>query len=160
MNLNYLAFFLISFVPLIIGSYWYHPNSVISKYSKVEFISLKEIGMIKGLVLFVMSFALVYGYINLIIHQMGFYELFFTDIMLGNQESEKVVRDFLNIYGNKHRHFGHGLFHGIINAFIFALPFITITAILNKKTNKFIIHHFSFWLMTSAIIGGLISEFV
>lgn len=47
MNLNYLAFFLIAFVPLLIGRYWFDPNSLISKYSKIEFINFKELGIKK-----------------------------------------------------------------------------------------------------------------
>jgi len=160
MNLDYLAFFLIAFIPLIIGWYWYHPNSFISKYSKIEFINFKALGITKILMLFILSFTLVYGYINLIIHQMGFYELFFTDIMMGNKASELVVQEFLGEYGDKHRHFGHGVFHGVINAFVFALPFVAISAILDQRDKKYIIHHFSYWLITSAIIGGFISEFV
>ena len=116
--------------------------------------------MSRVIILFILSLAIVYGYINLIIHQMGFYELFFTDIMKGQKEAEIIVSDFLEIYGNKHRHFGHGVFHGIINAFVFALPFITSIAILDRKDKKYIIHHFSYWVVTSAIIGGCISEFV
>jgi len=160
MNLNYLAFFLISFIPLIIGYYWYHPKSMISKLSGEDNPGFQQIGLGKLLLLFAASFALVYGYINLIIHQMGFYELFFTDIMMGNADSEKIVKDFLDIYGDKHRHFGHGVFHGIINAFVFALPFVVIAAILDNRGIKYVIHHFSFWLITSAVIGGCISEFV
>jgi hypothetical protein len=160
MNLNYLAFFLIAFVPLIIGSYWYHPQSFISKYSKLSFSKKSELNSSKIIILFLLSFTLVYGYINLIIHQMGFYELFFTDIMLGNQESERIVSEFLSKYGEKHRHFGHGVFHGIINAFVIALPFIGSITILEKKDKFYFIHHFSYWLITSAIIGGCISAFV
>ncbi|MFK7755981.1 MAG: hypothetical protein AB8B53_03495 [Flavobacteriales bacterium] len=160
MNLNYPAFFLIAFIPLIIGMYWYHPKSFISKYSKVKFVNIKELGFIRILALLLLSLTLVYGYINLVIHQMGFYELFFTDIILGNEESEIIVNEFLNKYGDKHRHFGHGVFHGIINAFILALPFIGIITILEKKEKPYFIHHFSYWLVTSAIVGGCISEFV
>ena len=160
MNLNYLAFLLISFIPLIIGSYWYHPKSFISKYSQIEFAKTSELNLVKIFILFVLSFTLVYGYINLVIHQMGFYELFFTDIMLGSHESEEIVSTFLGKYGDKHRHFGHGVFHGIINAFVFFLPFISTIAILEKKDKLYVIHHFSYWLITSAIIGGCISEFV
>jgi len=160
MDLNYLAFLLIAFIPLIIGMYWYHPQSFISKYSKLEFIDFKELGFTKVLVLFLLSLLLVYGYISLIIHQMGFYELFFTDIMQGHQEAESIVKEFLDKYGDKHRHFGHGVFHGAINAFVFALPYIWISAILDKRSKKYILHHFSYWLITSIIIGGCISEFV
>jgi len=54
------------------------------------------------LVAFLLSFTLVYGYINLIIHQMGFYELFFTDIMKGSEEAKLITQDFLSKYGQKH----------------------------------------------------------
>ena len=160
MNLNYTAFFLISFIPLFIGYYWYHPKSAISKWSKIDFSEPRKLSFVQVLILFVLSFTLVYGYINLIIHQMGFYELFFTDIMMGKEESAKIVEEFLAKYGQKHRHFGHGVFHGAINAFVFALPFVGISTILDKRDKKYLIHHFSYWLITSIIIGGLIAEFV
>jgi len=160
MNLNYSAFFLISFIPLIIAAYWYSPNSFITKWSRIEFIKPSRLSIGRIVMSFVLSFTLVYGFINLIIHQMGFYELFFTDIMKGNQEAQQTVDNFLARYGDKHRHFGHGVFHGVINAFVIALPFIGLSAILDGKDRKYVIHHFSFWLFTSAIIGGLISEFV
>lgn len=160
MNLNYIAFFLISFVPLIIGFYWYHPKSIISKWSGQTFQKLSRVSLIQILVLFILSIGFVYGYMNLIIHQLGFYELFFTDIMLGSEEAEIIVKEFLSSYGDKHRHFGHGVLHGVINACLFSLPFISAIAILDKKGRKYIIHHFSYWLITSALIGGLISAFV
>ena len=160
MNLNYLAFFLISFIPLIIGYFFYSPNSIITKWSGETFKSPQKFSTTQIILCFLLSVALVFGYINLVIHQMGFYELFFTDIMLGSTEAEKIVQDFLGKYGDKHRHFGHGVLHGILNAFGFALPFIGIHAILDNRNLKYVAHHFSYWLITSAIIGGCISEFV
>ncbi len=160
MNLNYFAFFTIAFIPFILGYYWYHPKSFISKWSGESFRMPREFSFLQLFLLFILSFTLVYGYINLIIHQMGFYELFFTDIMMGSKEAETIVQEFLGKYGDKHRHFGHGVFHGIINAFVFALPFVGVTAILDKKNKKYVVHHFTYWLLTSAIMGGCISEFV
>jgi len=144
MNLNYLAFFLISFIPLLIAAAWYRPKLSLGKIA----------------IAFLLSFTLVYGYINLIIHQMGFYELFFTDIMRGSEEAPKIVEEFLAKYGDKHRHFGHGVFHGAINAFVFALPFIGFFALLENRNWRWIGKHFGYWLVTSMVIGGLISEFV
>jgi len=161
MNLNYLAFFLISFVPLIIGMLWYHPDSPILRWANVEgFKKPTQLSIGKIIFAFLLSFTLVYGYINLIIHQMGFYELFFTDIMKGSEEAVQITQDFLAKYGDKHRHFGHGVFHGAINAFVFALPFIALHALIENKTFKYVVLNFSYWLVTSMIIGGLISEFV
>jgi len=161
MNLNYTAFFLIAFLPLIIAAFWYHPNSRMVKWAKIDsLINPLNLRPLQILWAFLLSFTLVYGYINLIIHQMGFYELFFTDIMKGSTEAKQITEEFLSKYGQKHRHFGHGVFHGAINAFVFALPFIGLHALLADKKTKYVLFHFLYWLVTSMIIGGLISEFV
>lgn len=160
MDLNYTAFFLISFIPLLIGYAWYHPKAPLRKKMGADHIGFTHLSVTQIIICFVLSFILVYGYINLIIHQMGFYELFFTDIMMGNQESQAVVDEFLSKYGRKHRHFGHGVFHGAINAFVFAMPFVGIKVMLEKQSWKHFLYHFLYWLITSMIIGGLISEFV
>lgn len=161
MNLNYLAFFLIAFVPLITAFLWYRPNTPWVKWSGIQLKNTASIKQPLKLVwAFILSFTLVYGYINLVIHQMGFYELFFTDIMQGNETSKKVVEDFLTQYGQKHRHFGHGFFHGVINAFVFALPFVSFHAFVDNKNTRFVIVHFLYWLITSALVCGLISAFV
>ena len=161
MDLNYSAFFLIAFLPLLIAAFWYHPKSPLANWAGQE--SLINPSRLKPLQLFwafILSFTLVYGYMNLIIHQLGFYELFFTDIMLGSAEAKQITEEFLAKYGQKHRHFGHGVFHGAINAFVFALPFIGFYGLLAEKKTKFVLFHFLYWLVTSMIIGGFISEFV
>jgi len=146
---------------LLIGRFWYHSDSWILRKFKVT----SEIGYIhlkwhQWLLAFLMSGLLVYGYMNLVIHQMGFYELFFTDIMMGKEASKLIVEEFLGKYGQKHRSFGHGVFHGAINAVVFCLPFVVMHTFLDKKESSVMKVHFTYWLVTSMIIGGLISEFV
>ena len=161
MHLNYTAFFLIAFIPLIIAFFWYQPNSKMAQWAGVDnLIKLSTLRPLQILWAFLLSFALVFGYINLIIHQMGFYELFFTDIMKGSAEAKQITEDFLAKYGQKHRHFGHGVFHGAINAFFFALPFLGLHVLLAGRSIKYLLFHFLYWLLTSMLIGGLISEFV
>lgn len=160
MELNYLAFFLISFIPLFIGWFWFNSNSIVANAFNVERDEPISIGIRKLVFLFVLSVGLVYGYMNMTIHQLGFYELFFTDIKLGKPGAQQVVSDFMAKYGDKHRHFGHGLLHGAINAFLFILPVIAAITILQNRTMKFLYYHYSYWLLLSLIIGGLISAFV
>jgi len=159
MNINYPVVALISLLPIIIGYFWYNPKWRLFK-SAVHHTDFSNISITKLIILYILSVTIVYGYMNLIIHQMGFYELFFTDIMMGSEEAKQITQDFLSKYGNKHRHFGHGIFHGAINAFVFALPFIGSYAIINNKNKSFVLYHFGYWFITSLIIGGLISEFV
>jgi len=158
MNLNYIAFFLISFIPLIIAAIWYNPKSPIVNWAGIE--GLSGLKWWHGLLAFGLSFTLVYGYINLVIHQMGFYELFFTDIMQGKAESQQVVDEFLAKYRYKHRHFGHGVFHGVINAFVFGIPFVGFHALVEKKSMRYVWAHLGYWLITSILISAFISEFV
>jgi len=159
MNLNYLAYFLISFVPLLIAIIWYHPNSLklFNIEGKYALVGVKWYQWIVG---FLLSGLIVYGNMLLVIHQLGFYELFFTDIMMGKEDSKLLVDEFLGEYGRKHRNFKHGVFHGTINAFIFALPFVVFNAFFEQKRGKIILLHFAYWLITSMVIGGLISEFI
>lgn len=158
MNLNYTAFLLIAFIPLMIAYIWYHPKLGMTNWAGEP--NLPKLRPLQILWAFILSITIVYGYINLVIHQMGFYELFFTDIMKGSTEAQQIVDEFLAKYGDKHRSFGHGVFHGAINAVVFALPFIGFHALLGQKSSKFIWLHFLYWLITSMIIGGLIAAFV
>jgi len=147
-------------VPLLTAHFWYGPNNKIAPRFGIESLIPEGLSIMRLIIFFILSFALVYGYINLIIHQMGFYELFFTDIMKGSLEAQTIVDEFLSKYGDKHRHFGHGVFHGAINAFVFALPILGIHALMENKSFRYVAYHFSYWLVTSIIMGGLISEFV
>ena len=160
MELNYTAFILISLVPLFIGWFWYGKYSPVARYFGQEIINIPSVGLSKFLILFILSIGFVYGYMNMIIHQLGFYELFFTDITLGKSGAQEVVDEFMTEYGTKHRHFGHGVLHGAINAFLFALPMVAVFTIIHNKGFKYLLYHFLFWLVASLFIGGLISAFV
>ncbi len=160
MNLNYFAFAIISLVPLMLSYFWYSENSLFKNIFKIELNSLPSLSLKYFLLYYFMGVTMVYGYMNLVIHQLGFYELFFTDIMLGNEESKQVVNEFLSKYGTKHRHFFHGVFHGGIIAFGFCLPMLVMLKILGEISMKRMFFHFTYLLVTSLIIGGLISAFI
>lgn len=160
MELNYLASFLIAFIPLIIAYFWYQPTGQLAQWSGQKLVDPRAITWKQALALLALSMALIFGYMHLIIHQLGFYELFFTDIMRGSKEAEVIAAEFLAQYGDKHRHFGHGAFHGAINAFVFPLPFIVCFAVLHQQTVRAVVYHFLYWLFTSILVGGLIAAFV
>lgn len=161
MGINYFYFALIALLPLIIAFFWFHPAFFVQKYFNSGAIFQKnKLSLGKILMLYLLSVLLIYGYMNLIIHQLGFYELFFTDIMKGSGEAQIIVDNFLAKYGDKYRTFKHGLFHGIINTFIVALPFIGIITILESKPISYLFNYMGYWLATSMIVGGLISAFI
>ncbi len=161
MKLNLINYALISVLPLLIGYFWYIRNKVIAGVFKLdhEVMSLTpSIG--KVVWLYLSSLALCFGFVNLVIHQVGFYELFFTDIMMGSEEAVQITQDFLSKYGDKHRHFMHGVFHGAILSVFLALPFISLFGFLQKLSTKELFYHSSYWLITCMLTCGLIAEFV
>ena len=119
-----------------------------------------EISALKLVLLYVLSGGLVFVYMNLIIHQIGFYELFFTDIMRGSAEAKEVAEAFLAEYGQKHRHLGHGLFHGAINGFALSLPFVAFFSLVENLPKKKMLAHIGYWMLVSILVGSLVSEFV
>jgi len=142
MELNYFAAALISFLPLLLAWIWFRTGSGILAWSGEP--QVKRPSILQFVGLYILSFGFIYGMMNLVIHQIGFYELFFTDIMKGSQEAKKITEDFLAIYGHKHRHFGHGLLHGSLNALAFALPFVSLNTLTSSKGKKYFWLHFSY----------------
>ncbi len=158
MELNLIALGLISLIPLAFAAIWYNPSLGLSTKAGIPF----SIGgnPLKWILFFICSYALMFVYVNLIIHQVGFYELFFTDIMRGSVEAKEVAEAFLAEYGDKHRHFGHGAFHGAILGTFLALPFLAILYLTDGKSLRWVLTHFGYWMITSIVTGGLIAEFV
>ncbi|MEO0405400.1 MAG: hypothetical protein AAF193_11065, partial [Bacteroidota bacterium] len=142
--------FTIAILPPLMAYIWY--KLIHKEHFKIKWIHLPW-GYLLGL-------SFVYGYMNLIIHQIGFYELFFTDIQLGKEGAQETVDEFLNQYGRKHRHFLHGVFHGAINAVVFGVPILSLLTIVTEQTKKWFWKHWLLVLFMSLVCGGLISEFI
>lgn len=158
MSLNITALLLIALLPLLLGFGWYHPKFALRQRWAMP--TTPPISAPLVLALWLLSALLMLGYANLIIHQIGFYELFLTDIVTGNEASKAVANEFLAKYGDKHRHFGHGAFHGAINAVALAMPFIATFTLLYRHSFRHFVYHFLYWLLTSILVGGLISAWV
>ncbi len=162
MDFNYTAIFLIGMIPLLVGIIWYRRGNIILKSigSTSVFFGTRPFSFKQVIIIYFFSLILVFAFMNVVIHQMGFYELFFTDIMKGSDSAQQIVDEFLAVYGDKHRHAGHGFFHGVINAFCFVLPLLVFYGFLDSKSIKETLFHFGYWLITCALVCTCIAEFV
>lgn len=158
MDINYLAFFLIAFVPLILGYFWYDPQR--PDIRRVGLTGVENFTVLKKLFFFLSSLSIVYVYMNLVIHQLGFYELFFTDIMKGSESAQQIVDEFMSLYGGKHRHLGHGILHGALNAVLLWVPVIGSYCILSNRSWLHFRVHFIYAFVATVIVSGLIAAFV
>ena len=157
MHLNLPIFFLICWLPLVLGYVWY--NIIMNRdHSSIEKTLIQR--LMQVIILYILSIGFVFALMNLTIHQIGYYELFFTDIMKGSAEAKSVTEAFLTEYGAKHRYFSHGVFHGVINGLTIPVPIIIGLTYLGYLDRQYLTKHITYWVVTCALVCGLLAEFV
>ncbi len=62
-------------------------------------------------------------------------------------------------YGTNFRTFKHGAFHGAIGGIMLALPIVGTNALFERKGVKYIAINAGFWIISMALMGGIICAF-
>jgi hypothetical protein len=160
--MNTTATILAGFIPLAIGTVWYSDMLFGKAWQKAGELNLEKLksgnmAITLGLaLLFSMMLALILN--SHVIHQSVVPGLFVVNGQAPTADSEegKFLAMFAEKYGSLHRTFTHGVVHGIISALFFALPLIAINSLFEKRGWKYIAIHVGYWLLTLALMGGLI----
>jgi hypothetical protein len=166
MSINWLAVLVAAFVPTAIGFIWYNPkvfgNARIKAADMTEGkIKSGNMPLIFGLsFLFSLMLSIIMN--NFAIHQMNVPGIFANDPGLSdpNSETGKFLADFMAKYGNNFRTFSHGFVHGIIAGLFFSLPILATNAMFERKGFKYIAVNAGYWIVTLAIMGGIICAWV
>lgn len=152
-------------LPLFTGFIWYS-DKVFGKAWKREigFVETGEPpkGMIKLFLLSYLFGVMAMSFMpSIVIHQyhMGSTLLGSEGFGIQGTAVQQYYHDFLNVYGNKYRTFGHGALHGVITALFFALPMIGINALFENKSFKYVFIHVGYWALTLGLMGGVACTF-
>lgn len=161
-NIVYLA--LAALVPLLIGFIWYGPLFGKAWMREMGFTeeSLKEANMIKILILsYIFSFFIATFLLPATIHQMGIYSTLAAEPGFVEQTGEafSYFQNFIENYGNRFRTFKHGALHGTLVGLFFGLPILAINAMFERKGVKYIAINAGYWVVTLAIMGGIVCQF-
>ena len=165
MKMNYFVLLVSSFVPLIIGFIWYGSlfNNTWVKEAGFTKDSLPKQNIYK-LVLFSYIFSLLISFFLtfIVIHQMGVLQVLQGEVGFNAQTGAAFTffEDFLTLYGDRFRTFGHGALHGVMSGFIFVLPILAITAMFNRKSAKYVAINAGYWIVTLGIMGGIICRWI
>lgn len=161
MEINWLALLLAALCPLVIGFVWYHPkvfgNAWMAAAGLTEE-SLKGANMLKifGLT-FAMSFMAAMMLQTSVIHQMHMLSILAdSGVNDPNSEAGRYFADFMAKYGDFFRTFKHGAFHGVLTGIFMALPVLGINALFERKNFKYIAVNTGFWIVSFALMGGII----
>ena len=160
-----LIILLTALIPMIVGAVYYHPKVVGSAWMRANNFTAEDLkganmAVIFG-VSFIMSILLAYLLQYLVIHQTGVLSLLVGQE--GFDDPNSAVRgffnDFMELYGDEHRTFGHGALHGAIAAIFFVMPVITINSLFERRNWRYVTIHTGYWLITLVLMGGVLGQF-
>ena len=165
MEMNFNVLFLAALVPMIIGFFWYGPLFGNAWMKEMGFTkeSLAGTNMVKTLIIsYVFSFFIASFLIFVVIHQSGVYSTLAGEPGFNEKAGEGFAffQDFINTFGDRFRTFGHGALHGVITSIFFVLPILSIVALFEKKTVKYVAINAGYWMVTLAIMGGIVCQWL
>lgn len=166
METNFLILFGTALIPLVVGALWYS-NALFGKaWFKASGMTEEKMKsgnmiLILGLTYF-LGLLLSGGMMTLCIHQFSTQGLFATQpgFAEGTGPYFDYFQNFIALYGDLHRSFGHGVVHGLIASITIALPLISIGALFERRGWKYIFIHWGYWIVTMILMGGIVSQFV
>lgn len=164
MEMNFYIFFLAALVPLVMGFIWYGPLFGNAWMKEMGFTKESLAGQNMALTFilsYVFSFLIAVFLLPATIHQMGVYSTLAGEPGFAESTGEAFTyfQEFIANYGDRFRTFKHGVFHGVLSGVFLALPIISIIALFERKSLKYIAINAGYWIVTLAIMGGLICQF-
>lgn len=163
-NINFVVVALAALIPLIIGALWYNPRVFGNMWIKASGITEDQIKsgkmpLIFGLT-YVASFLIAIQLCTIVIHQFGAQSMLIPDVMNEGTDAYRLGGELMEKFGGSYRTFKHGAFHGTITGLFTALPIITIISLFERKSGKYIFVHAGYFVITLALMGGVLCQFV
>lgn len=165
MEMNFYILFISAIVPVIVGSIWYGPLFGKAWMNIMGFTeeSLKDTNMVKTLIIcFILSFLISLALMPMVIHQMGVFSTLAGEPGFNEQSGDAFVyfENFTNTYGDRFRTFKHGAFHGALNGLFLVMPILGTIALFEKKSFKYVAINSGYWIVTLALMGGVICQWL
>ncbi|GAA3776815.1 hypothetical protein GCM10022271_06240 [Corallibacter vietnamensis] len=156
MEINFLSLLAAAVSALIIGAIWYNPKVFGTAWMKAADMTEEKMqgaNMAKIFILaFIFAFLLAFALQFLTIHQTGALGMVGGDPSLAKPSFEAFMAD----YGTAFRTFKHGALHGTIAGIFIALPILGTNALFERKGAKYIFINAGYWIVTMAIMGGIV----
>ena len=159
---NIVALFVAALVPMIIGFIWYNPKVFGTAWMKVADMTEEKMQGANMLVIFgvsyILSFFAAAALHSLVVHQSHVFSILLDEPGFGDPSSEigMYFADFMEKFGDNYRTFRHGIIHGIFAGITLALPVLGINALFERKGFKYIAINAGYWIVTFALMGGII----
>lgn len=156
---------LAALIPLLVGFIWYHPKIFGTAWMNVAGLTEEKMKGANMALIFILSyvFAVLMGMaiMSVVIHQGHVYSILVKTPGFGVPGSpvQTMLENFMKEYGQNYRTFKHGVFHGVLFSIFFVFPLIATNALFERKSFKYIFINTGYWLVTIALMGGVICQF-
>ena len=123
--------------------------------------SLKGGNMLKIFGLsYVCSFLIAFVLQTLVIHQWGAFSTLMGEpgFAEGVGGASSYFQEFMSNFGDRFRTFGHGALHGTMIGLLLAGSIITINGLFERKSFKYIAINVGYWVVSLAIMGGVLCK--
>ncbi len=151
-------------IPLAIGLLWYNPKIFGTAWMKASFLSEEKMKGVNLPIVFSLTylFAFMMSLVlfSIVVHQTGLYSLFADEpgFREPGTAANLELQGLMETLGHKFRTFKHGAFHGAITAIFIVLPVIGTNALLESKGGKYILINVAYWLVSLALMGGVLCQ--
>lgn len=162
MTFNWTAVIIAALIPTVVGFVWYHPKVMGNAWMKASGLTEESLKGANMAVIFgvslVLSLLLAFNMNFVTIHQMHLYSLMANDPGINDpgSESAQFLQSLLERFGSNFRTFKHGALHGGLSGVFFALPILGTSALFERKGFKYIAVNAGYWIITLALMGGVI----
>lgn len=156
MEFNFVALLLAAFSSLVVGFIWYNPKVFGNAWMRESGVSEEKTK--SGNMVLTMLFAFIYAFFIafilqfLVIHQFGAFGMIGGDVT----HADPSYNSFVEHYKDAFRTFKHGMFHGFMAGFFFALPVIGVGSLFERRSFKYVLIAGGYWVVTCMIMGGII----
>jgi len=162
MPTNYYLFFLTAFIPLLVGTVYYHDKVFGSAWKKTNGFTDADLeganmGVIFGSTYF-LGILLSFAASGFAIHQPSAYQMMIPEVLEVGSAAEAQFLELMKNFGDHHRNFGHGAVHGGITAIFFVLPLLAINALFERRGWKYVFIHLGYWTICLVLIGGVLCQ--
>jgi len=165
MQFNLLITALAALIPLLIGAIWYNPKVFGTAWRTANgfeegYKSKTKLGVIL-LISYVLNFFMASTITMIVIHQFGFFSTLngTPGLEVVGSDVHNFAKQFMELYGSNYRTFKHGALHGALFGIFAVLPVIGTHALYESKGFKYIAIHVGYWIVSLAIMGGVICQF-
>ena len=161
MEINFIAMFGAAVIPLVVGFLWYNPKTFGTIWMRENNFTQEELQ--KGNMLKIFGLTYIFSLMAtmilmaLTIHQSGAVGMVGGPPLMANAKPSFAA--FMADYGTAYRTFKHGALHGFMGGLFLALPIIGINGLFERKSWKYIFIHAGFWMVTLALMGGVICAY-